>query len=345
MQRNPMSHSIGARKASRRGSVSVFVALALTVLLGFAALAVDYGIMTVTRNHLQRTADAAALAGAAELPASDQTRTDRAYYLAQNTAVQNNVAAAQTTITFPNANRISVAPQRQVDMLFARVLGITQRNVGASAVASRTSLRGVPGSSPLAITTNDYYSYRDGTSFEVELVDQNRQDFRAGTATALDLRDDTSGKTRQVFEDDLTNGYSGTTIFGQPISNSLNADLGPQGTSLQSAVQSRIDRAAGAPWSDNGSSSYTFPNYPTDDPRITTIVVADPHPADNNNPRVTARLLIPVYLERYRAPAGKVTFLRMRILPTKTYSSEDPGIRLGDESTPDTGLSIIRLVD
>jgi Flp pilus assembly protein TadG len=49
------------------GAVIVLVALALTVLLGMSALAVDYGSLVVAKSELQNAADAAALAGARAL--------------------------------------------------------------------------------------------------------------------------------------------------------------------------------------------------------------------------------------------------------------------------------------
>jgi len=49
------------------GSVMVLTALGLVAFLGFASLAIDMGHLYVVRNDLQNTADAAALAGAANL--------------------------------------------------------------------------------------------------------------------------------------------------------------------------------------------------------------------------------------------------------------------------------------
>ena len=48
----------------RRGAAAVAVVVSLVVLLGFAALSIDLGHLYLTRAELQRTADAAALAGA-----------------------------------------------------------------------------------------------------------------------------------------------------------------------------------------------------------------------------------------------------------------------------------------
>ncbi len=51
----------------RRGNVVVMTTVAMTTILGFSALAIDVGNLCMTKSELQRTADAAALAGAAGL--------------------------------------------------------------------------------------------------------------------------------------------------------------------------------------------------------------------------------------------------------------------------------------
>jgi Putative Flp pilus-assembly TadE/G-like len=55
-------------EADQQGQVAIVVALMLTVMLGFGALVVDVGLNWAARTQLQSAADAAALAGAAELP-------------------------------------------------------------------------------------------------------------------------------------------------------------------------------------------------------------------------------------------------------------------------------------
>ncbi len=56
------------------------------------------------------------------------------------------------------------------------------------------------------------------------------------------------------------------------------------------------------------------------------------------------RFFVAVYVERMRTPGSGNTYLRMRILPKKTYSQTDPGIVVGDDSTPDSGMSVMRLL-
>src|SRR5262249_61443181 len=47
---------------TRRGQALITVALTAIILLGFAGMAIDVGMMMLTRNELQNAADAAALA-------------------------------------------------------------------------------------------------------------------------------------------------------------------------------------------------------------------------------------------------------------------------------------------
>jgi Flp pilus assembly protein TadG len=347
LQRHHQQHALRRR---RSGTILLLVGLSLVALLGCCALAADYGRLVATKNLLQRTCDASALAAAAELPAIDSTTTGSAISYAQLTASQNGVTASEIEVAFPSANRVRVTATRQVSFLFAPVLGLRSGLVNATAVAGRSNLAGVPYNVPLAITVDDYNNNLDGKRLEEKLIDNNRQDFNNGTATALDLRNDNSGKSVAGFQEDLTNGWYQPVYFNTQINSALNASLTSQGGKLDQAMRDRFSRAAGAPWYDAGpgsgnsgsNSSYQFPNYPNDDPRIVTIIVAEPNPANNNNPQLLARKLAPVYIEDIFTRAGD-TYIRMRILPKHDYNAEDPNIVIGDDSAPSTGLTVIRL--
>ena len=56
-----------------KGATVVFVAIAMVMFLGFAALAVDLGYLYVVRGELQNAADAGALAGAQVLYVNNGT--------------------------------------------------------------------------------------------------------------------------------------------------------------------------------------------------------------------------------------------------------------------------------
>lgn len=341
------------RSQRQRGSVIVIVSMATIVLLGFSALAVDYGMLVNDANRLQRACDASALAGASQLKKTGNDLTDvtNAKQAAVDMMAQYKVAGFDpNTITFnPAWNRITVPAKATRNYFFAGVFKLISPSspgsgsVARQAVAGRTALKGVPGVSPLAITVDDYLLYKGGNLFEPVLIDNNRQNFIPGTMAAVDLRLNDSGKSGAVFQDDVDYGTPGTTVIGQPVQSTLNASLGSQGSKLETAINDRIARAAAAPWNDNGS-TFTFPNYPNDDPRVITIMVADPHPADNNNPTLTARFFVSAYIDRVRSIGNGNTYLRLRIMPSNTYSSDRSDIIVGDESTPFTGPSVVGLL-
>ncbi|MDG5467571.1 pilus assembly protein TadG-related protein [Deltaproteobacteria bacterium IMCC39524] len=96
-------HNEPLNRAKSRGSVLVLTAFLLTFFIGMAALAIDIGYLSTTKNELQNTADAAALAGAgyigriySSLPVADQaghTFTKNAIYTVVNSAALENKAA------------------------------------------------------------------------------------------------------------------------------------------------------------------------------------------------------------------------------------------------------------
>lgn len=123
-------------------------ALAMTVLLGAAALAIDLGHLLNVRTESQRVADLAALAGAGAFvsaPGGNVTQTARAWAI--QFAAQNEVD--QTAVTLLPADVEVNVPESRVDVtvyhsaargnaistIFARVLGIQSVDVVTQAAA------------------------------------------------------------------------------------------------------------------------------------------------------------------------------------------------------------------
>ena len=80
--------NISAIFKSEKGVTAVYVALLISVFIGFAAWVIDIGFIMVTKNELQNAADAAALAGASAL-SSDYTTIKNT---AGNVAMLNKVS-------------------------------------------------------------------------------------------------------------------------------------------------------------------------------------------------------------------------------------------------------------
>jgi hypothetical protein len=71
-------------KRDERGGVLPLVGLCMTVILGFAAVAIDLGQQTALRSQLEGTADAAALAAASQLPDESKARKKALEYAEEN---------------------------------------------------------------------------------------------------------------------------------------------------------------------------------------------------------------------------------------------------------------------
>ena len=142
------------------GQVIVLTVLVLIVLLGMAALVVDVGYAYYTQRSLQSSTDAAALAGAQELPNAAVATTVAQRYSGVPGAKNEqanvpSVTASVETLCRPEApckpvNAIEVEQTAVVSTLFARVLGIDTYTVSTRAVAWQRS-----GGTPWAIFAYD----------------------------------------------------------------------------------------------------------------------------------------------------------------------------------------------
>jgi Flp pilus assembly protein TadG len=154
----------------QRGQTLVLVALCLVVLISMAALAIDLTTLYVARGEMQRSADAAALAGAQAFVSSGTT-TDpsngnlqllaqilaRSYVAGVNLRNTVGGVAPVPTITFdftshPGNPQITVTMQRtDVPTFFARIFGQRLATVSATAIAeayNSSNTTGASGSMP-----------------------------------------------------------------------------------------------------------------------------------------------------------------------------------------------------
>lgn len=127
-------------KKEESGQALILVALMMAVLMGFAALVVDVGMMYSERTSLQAAADAAALAGAQDLP--DQVKAVKsAVYIAG----KNGILASETDNNTPydsDSTKIEVRMERTLPLIFARFLGIDSAQISARAVAQNSKWAG-----------------------------------------------------------------------------------------------------------------------------------------------------------------------------------------------------------
>ena len=194
----------------QRGGVAILFVLILPVLLGFAALAVDLARLSLTRVELQNAADAAALAGVRSLSdpstvASNQpynwsaaaatarlvaqcnfanavriqsATIETGYWNLQNTSLglrqlstpgAGDVAAIRATVAMP------------LQFFFAPFLGISGRNVQASAIAVLPAAAAGKGLFPMVISKHLLDIYWNSTTRTPKLVNGVAPTVKIGT--------------------------------------------------------------------------------------------------------------------------------------------------------------------
>jgi len=136
----------------------------MVVILGFAAMAVDVGLFLHERRELQNAADAAALAGAQELPYSPADAEQKAQEWAANNGIgDGELEDIEVTTTYADNDTITVKVQRDVPFVFARVLGLTSDTMRADASARVGSPTIGTGAMPWALRE----SYKEWAEAEV----------------------------------------------------------------------------------------------------------------------------------------------------------------------------------
>lgn len=132
-----------------RGAVALFVVLGIVVFVGMMALAVDLGMMMTARTEAQRTADGAALAGAASLITlpGDETRARlwAKQWATMNPVRKQTIALRDQDIeVFNDTVRVTVLRTTDyggpVATIFARLVGIDNVDIAASAAAEATEM-------------------------------------------------------------------------------------------------------------------------------------------------------------------------------------------------------------
>lgn len=129
-----MTRRLG-RGTDERGVVAVWVALLMVVFLGFTAWAVDFSRWNDERTHMQKAADAAALAGAVYLPDDPAG----AISAAKNVAAKNGYSSGVNALVQSNANQLRVTINKSVKNYFAQVVGYGTTSLSKHAVGEYES--------------------------------------------------------------------------------------------------------------------------------------------------------------------------------------------------------------
>ena len=138
-----LAAKLGFDEEAQSGVAIVMVAVVLTILLAFAAFAVDFGWLYLNGIRIQHGADAAALAGVVYEPGDQTTAYAEALFSANENGY--NAALAGTTVTpvdyaddataVDNPYQLRVSITHSVDTFFMKVFGFDTISITKEAVA------------------------------------------------------------------------------------------------------------------------------------------------------------------------------------------------------------------
>lgn len=140
--RRIIKNTVFVQNSNEHGAVSVITAIMMVALLGFAAIAIDVGMMYSERAQLQNGADSAAMAVAnncAKGACGPYGTTAGA--LANLNAVDGKTKTDSVTFPAPGSVKVDVssrdaAGDNFIRLAFANIFGISTTTVGATATAS-----------------------------------------------------------------------------------------------------------------------------------------------------------------------------------------------------------------
>jgi Flp pilus assembly protein TadG len=133
---------------AEHGQALAYTVVFLTVFVGMAALAVDAGSWLREQRQLQTAADAAALAGAQELPAEGAAQASAADYAGRN---ERPNATSSVSTKWSYNDTIDVVVTSKAPGFFSKLFNILEVDVGAKAqarVAPPSELKNV---APIAV--------------------------------------------------------------------------------------------------------------------------------------------------------------------------------------------------
>jgi Flp pilus assembly protein TadG len=126
---------IFARLKEERGQAFVLTALGMVMMCAMAALVLDVGHWFRDKRRLQGTADAAALAGAQQLPGAPGPAKTMARDYANKNGGDVSASDIVVSSTYNANDTIAVRAQRNDPGIFSRVIGVGNTDISAHAKA------------------------------------------------------------------------------------------------------------------------------------------------------------------------------------------------------------------
>lgn len=245
------------RKLYKRedGNAILLVALAFMGLLGMAGLAIDGGLLYMTKSHLQKVANSAVLSGAQELT----NQEDKVNTIVMDILKSHKEESTLKNMEIEMERKVSVNLNKPVKLSFARLFGFETMDVEVHAAAELRTMGRAVGAAPLGIDDRiplEYYN-----TYQLK-VDSSGVEYGNFGVLALG---NTGAKT---YEDNLRNGYQDELKVGMI----LEAQTGNIAGKTKEVIQERV----------NGCTESPRDVHDRDCSRILLVPVYKPYEQDQN---------------------------------------------------------------
>jgi hypothetical protein len=235
------------------GSILVLFAAGLAALIAMTGLVIDGGHLYMQKSRLQKTANAAALSGAQEIPNSESAVNEVVSLILASHGEEGSLKQS----SIENRSKLHVALEKNVPLFFAALFGVDSLTVKADAAAALAPMGAAKGAVPLGIDESVALQY--GQTYQLK-VDSG--DSASGNFGVLALQ----GPGAKLYGESLTYGFDQSLKVGEII----NTQTGNIAGETRSAINYRIDACP--------SGDYLI----RDCPRVMLVIVYKPYEVATN---------------------------------------------------------------
>jgi hypothetical protein len=208
---------------NERGNVIAIVALSFMSLLGMTGLAIDGGLLYMTKTHLQKTANAAVISGSQELT----NQKERVETVVNNILKAHNEETSLEKISIVIDKKLTVDLKKKVKLSFARIFGYEEIDVKAHAAAELRTLGSAIGAVPLGIDERTSLVFGQTYSLKVDSGESQKGNFGI---LALD------GPGAKTYEETFRYGFQEELSVGDVV----NTQTGNIAGKTISVVEERV---------------------------------------------------------------------------------------------------------
>ena len=139
-----------------KGSSTIMLLATMVVLLSFASVATDAGVLYYEKGKLQDAVDSAVLAGAAIYDEGSEGMMLEAERIAQLNGINVTNGYDLTTYVSENEHRITVQTTKKVNLYFAKIFDKNSADISATATALVGPIVAANGIRPIAVEQQNF---------------------------------------------------------------------------------------------------------------------------------------------------------------------------------------------